>query len=216
VGPTQLFPPEARFEAASSDDFSGTLPIEELALIERAVEKRRREFTAGRRCARRALAGIGYPVDYLLIGEQRQPLWPVDVVGSITHCPGFCGAVVAHKNKVRAIGFDAEQNERLGPELHKMILRPEEMRTIATLPATLPWDRLTFSAKECVHKVYFPLNSYTLDFVDARIEFDVEHNRFSAEVVNPAPSERVALRRMEGRFCFTDEHIFTAITVLAE
>lgn len=213
---TQLFPAGVQFEAATPDDFSAPLHPQEQALISRAVEKRRREFTAGRACARRALQKIGKAVDYLLIGEQRQPQWPEGVVGSISHCPGFCGAVVAEKKQILSIGFDAEQNAGLGAELHRMILRPEELQAIAALPGTLPWDRLTFSAKECIHKVYFPLNSYTLDFVDARIEFYPEQQRFSAEIVNPAPTERVPLRKMQGHYCYTNTHIFTAITVFAE
>ncbi|HET8707618.1 MAG TPA: 4'-phosphopantetheinyl transferase superfamily protein [Pseudomonadales bacterium] len=213
---TQLFPTDVQFEIANPEDFSAVLPVQEQALIERAVEKRRREFTAGRVCARRALQKLGQPVDYLLIGEQRQPQWPSGVVGSISHCPGFCAAAVAESHRVMSIGFDAEQRAGLGEELHRIILRPEEMHALAQLPATLPWDRMTFSAKECIHKVYFPLNSYTLDFVDARVRFNPDDQSFVAEIVNPAPNERVPLRTLHGQFCFTHSHIFTAITVFAK
>ncbi len=213
---TQLFPAGVQFEAAQESDFTAPLHPLEQALIERAVEKRRREFSAGRTCARRALQKLGKSIDYLLVGEQRQPLWPTDVVGTITHCQGFCGAAVAEKTQVLSIGFDAEQNAGLSAELHRMILRPEEFHSLKLLPPTLPWDRLTFSAKECIHKVYFPLNSYTLDFIDARILFNPAEYSFIAEVVNPAEKERVPLRKMQGRFCYTQDHIFTAITLLVE
>ncbi|MDV9193607.1 4'-phosphopantetheinyl transferase, partial [Streptomyces sp. SR27] len=44
----------------------GDLHPEEYALIAKAVDTRRREFTTARRCARQALAALGAPVAPLL------------------------------------------------------------------------------------------------------------------------------------------------------
>lgn len=49
---------------------------DERAIIARAVEPRRGEFTAGRWCARRALAKLGIPPLPILCGDQREPKWP--------------------------------------------------------------------------------------------------------------------------------------------
>lgn len=52
------------------------LPPREAAALGRAVAVRRREFAAGRTCARRALAALGRPVDDLLRDADGLPAWP--------------------------------------------------------------------------------------------------------------------------------------------
>src|SRR4051812_9450636 len=80
-----------------------------------AVEKRRREFTTGRACARQALSRLGTPVVALPSGPHGEPLWPAGTVGSITHCRGYRACAVARSEAVTALGIDAEPNEPLPP-----------------------------------------------------------------------------------------------------
>ena len=70
----------------------GLLP-EEAAHVSGAVERRRGEFSAGRRAARRALAAVGGPAVALPVGPFGQPLWPAGFGGSITHDGRFAVAV---------------------------------------------------------------------------------------------------------------------------
>jgi len=73
---------------------------EEARYLGRAVPKRVREFAAGRLCARRALAEFGI-VDFAVeVADDRQPVWPASMVGSITHTAGFCAAVAAERNRI--------------------------------------------------------------------------------------------------------------------
>ncbi|NDZ87966.1 4'-phosphopantetheinyl transferase, partial [Streptomyces sp. SID10115] len=60
-------------------------PAEE-AVVANAVDKRRKEFTTVRHCARTALARIGVPAAPILPGHRGAPGWPDGVVGSMTHC----------------------------------------------------------------------------------------------------------------------------------
>ena len=82
---------------------------EEAAAVQHAVEKRRREFAVGRMLARAALAAIGDPPSAIPTGNHREPVWPAGIVGSITHCAGYCAAAVARDAMVVALGIDAEQ-----------------------------------------------------------------------------------------------------------
>src|ERR1700676_5675117 len=80
----------------------------ETRYLGRAVRKRVRELAAGRLCARRALAEFGI-VDFAVeVADDRQPLWPASMVGSITHTAGFCAAVAAERESVAALGLDSE------------------------------------------------------------------------------------------------------------
>jgi 4'-phosphopantetheinyl transferase EntD len=76
-------------------DPPGLAPLaEEEPLIARSVAKRRNEFITVRYCARIALGELGFPAVPILKGEKGEPCWPDGVVGSLTHCAGFRGAVV--------------------------------------------------------------------------------------------------------------------------
>src|SRR5271170_2846494 len=90
-----LFPPGAVVaDLREPGDPELLLPVE-ATYLGRAVPKRVQEFTAGRLCARRALAEFGI-VDFpIKVADDRRPIWPDSMVGSITHTAGFCAAVVA-------------------------------------------------------------------------------------------------------------------------
>ena len=101
--------PDGVVTVESTDAFSeDALRPEERAGLGRAVEKRRREFAAGRACARRALARLEIADAVLPIGPDRLPAWPAGIVGSITHCAGYCGVAVARRGSILCLGLDAE------------------------------------------------------------------------------------------------------------
>jgi 4'-phosphopantetheinyl transferase EntD len=155
-----------RFDDAPSDLF----PQEE-ALVARAVEKRRREFTTGRWCARRALAELGVARAPILVGERGAPGWPPGIVGSITHCPGYAAAVVGRSDRVATIGIDAEPDEPLPDGVLEEISLPAERDRLARLePGGVSWERLLFCVKEAVYKAWFPLARRWLEFTEADAE----------------------------------------------
>ena len=72
--------PPAVAVAESFGDISGArLFPEEEAVVARAVDKRRREFTTARACARTALAGLGLPAAPIGRGERGAPGWPPEI-----------------------------------------------------------------------------------------------------------------------------------------
>src|SRR5260370_12550496 len=60
-----------------------------------ATQKRQREFLAGRWCAEEALQCLGAGSTHVAMAEDRTPIWPDGVVGSITHTDDFAAAAVA-------------------------------------------------------------------------------------------------------------------------
>lgn len=170
VVPARAMAAETRVDESPAELF----PAEE-ALLARAVEKRRREFTAGRVCARRALSRLGVAPAPLLAGPNREPLWPAGVVGSITHCEGYRAAVVARATDVLSIGIDAEPNGPTPDGVFERISLPAEGTWVHAAARTTPevhWDRLLFCAKESVYKAWFPLAERWLGFEDALITLD--------------------------------------------
>lgn len=68
------------------------IAAEETALVAKAGEKRRRDFTLGRFCARAALAQLGGDGEVIGQGRSGAPHWPDGFCGSITHTAGYAAA----------------------------------------------------------------------------------------------------------------------------
>jgi 4'-phosphopantetheinyl transferase EntD len=200
-------------EAAEADWTAPLLPEEE-PLVARAVEKRRREFTAGRTCARRALERLGWPGFAIVAGPRREPVWPSGVAGSITHCRGYCAAAVARTSEVRSVGIDAELRVTLSDGVEEMICTEAERRHVATLPGD-HWPTLLFSAKESIYKAWYPLARRWLDYRDAELTVDPERGTFTARILLQVEPGVFPWNPLHGRFAMSDERIFTAVTIPA-
>ncbi|HEX4115375.1 MAG TPA: 4'-phosphopantetheinyl transferase superfamily protein [Solirubrobacteraceae bacterium] len=215
----QLLPTGVAAVESRHDDLAVKLFPEEEALVANAVEKRRREFTAARACARAALGRIGIAAVPILSGERGEPLWPQGVVGSITHCDGYRACAVARSSEVLTLGIDAEPNGALPEGLLADIARPEELpglRTLSAEYADVHWDRLLFSAKESVYKAWFPLAKRWLGFEDARITFDPSSRVFTARLLVSGPVVAgTPLTGFSGTWMVSDGLIVTAIAVSA-
>jgi 4'-phosphopantetheinyl transferase EntD len=138
----------------------------------RAVPKRVQEFSAGRYCARLAMAAFGIVDFELRVAPDRQPVWPVSLLGSISHTAGLCIAVVAEKNRLSALGVDCEVVGHVGADLLTTICTPREALWLDALPEP---ERpgaaaLIFSAKEAFYKCQYPLTGEWLDFHDLDVE----------------------------------------------
>ena len=204
---------------ARGDDAPAPLMPGEGALVDRAVERRRREFATARACARSALERLGRPAEPILAGEQGEPLWPAGIVGSITHCAGYRAAAVAvaHRSGLLSIGIDAEPHGSLPERLIGRVARAEERSALAALSDAEPevhWDRLLFSAKEAVYKAWFPLAGRRLGFADVRVDFDPTRRAFKArlQVEGPTAGGR-RIDRFDGRWLVRDELVCTAVAV---
>jgi 4'-phosphopantetheinyl transferase EntD len=199
---------------ADEADWTAPLLPEEEPFVARAVEKRRREFTAGRTCARRALARLGWPDFAVLAGPRREPLWPPGVVGAITHCHGYCAAAVARTTDVRSLGIDAELLAPLPMGVAGLVCTETERLWAAALPED-HWGTVLFSAKESVYKAWYPVARRWLDYRDAELTVEPEGGRFTARVLPADAGEVFPWNPLSGRFAIGDAHVFTAIVVPA-
>ena len=214
----RILPPEVAVVETFNDDPGVVLFPEEEAAVAGAVEKRRREFTTGRACARAALARLGVPPAPLLRGLRGAPQWPTGLVGSITHCTGYRAAGVARTQDIVSLGLDTEPNQPLPAWVLEAITCGGEQRMIAGLGTTagVHWDRLLFSAKESVYKAWFPLTQRWLGFDQADITVDAREGSFAARLLVPGPLVAdQPLTEIHGR-CLADRGLVaTAVVVPA-
>jgi 4'-phosphopantetheinyl transferase EntD len=211
--------PDPVASAELYDDPPELTPLpEEEPLIARSVAKRRSEFVTVRYCARQALGQLGLPPVPILKGDKGEPCWPDGVVGSLTHCQGFRGAVVGLRTDVRSVGIDAEPHDVLPKGVLDAISLYDERRELTALPAGQHWDRILFCAKEATYKAWFPLTHRWLGFEDAHITFTVDGSGAagtfaSAILIDPAAESGPPLTAMSGRWLVRNGLVLTAIVL---
>ena len=187
--------------------------MEEALLIEGAVAKRRREFTAGRNFARQALAELGVPVTPIL-AHDRRPLWPAGTLGSITHTHGRCAAAVARAEDFVGIGLDVEERGVVTEELQRYILSEAERDWLRSLPTAsqTDWATLTFSAKEAFYKSLAELGVGFVEFHDINIGFH-EGGTFDVAIVSEALAAKLRSFEIRGRCVTEADWIWTGVTL---
>lgn len=201
--------------AASEATTAGALLPAEAACIRRAVDKRRREFTAGRLCARTGLAKLGIHGFALVPDAERVPVWPPGVTGSISHCKGYCGVALARLDAVAGLGFDVERAAALEPELLARICTARERARLPSQAGAPDPGKLTFCAKEAFYKCYFPLARTFLGFQDVEVEFAPGLRGFEARLVRAdAPAAR-GVRELAGRLAWNDAFVFAGVSLRA-
>jgi 4'-phosphopantetheinyl transferase EntD len=236
VSTQSQFPPEASLpEAPLAGLFPGAVVVRERRIpgdaadllpseavfVKNARPKRINEFAAGRWCARSALAQFGMPDVALHPALDRQPSWPPDYVGSITHTTGFCAAAVAKRSQIQAIGLDSEVVGAPSADIWATICRDEELAWVTSLPETARPAAVTllFSAKEAFYKCQYPLVGEWLDFHDLAVQvrdFGRAMGAFAVRACRDLQFRRRVDLPIDGRYLFHEEFVSAGIVVLGE
>ena len=156
------------------------LPAEAAGLSERSVDKRRREFAAGRAMARQAMVDLGFPAQPVVIGEKRAPVWPHGLTGSITHTQSCAMAGVARASEFGGIGLDVEEDTPLKPELWDAICSADEQSWMRGQADPGQMGKLIFSAKEAAYKCQYSISQRYYGFDGMELEIDMPSARFLA------------------------------------
>lgn len=170
--------------------------------IEFIASCRQAEFSSGRLAARRALMQLSPALASVLvpIGDDREPLWPQGVLGSITHVSGLAGAAVGLSNSWRYLGIDLEQTAggKTQSALRAFVLDSAELSLLQRRCEAIGQPNLdahvthVFSAKECLYKAAFPSVRHFFGFSEARL---CEYEFLSAD---RGPEIRLALEITDG------------------
>ncbi len=181
ISVNELFPAGVASCCLRVQDRMDYLFPEEFTYVDKAVAKRRNEFSTGRYCARQALSYLGYPSGVIKRNELRAPCWPSGIVGSIAHSDHWCAAAVAPADDFRGIGLDIETISRMNWAIGKRIITPGESEWIIQLPENEQQHALAlvFSAKEALYKCVAHLSTEQLTFSDAAMEAPDEPDCFT-------------------------------------
>lgn len=190
----------------------------------RWVEKRQREYRAGRHHARAALAAAGLERAQVRRGEDGLPLFPAGYHGTISHTgrlQTWAAAVVA--SAPHRIGLDVEERRALSEGMIRTVLSPEERRMWAgRLPLRLAGAEFTeaeaallaFSMKEAFYKTVSPVTGIYLGFHDVAVALGAEPGSFTARLARAHPEHEGAggPPALTGRFQLSEAHVACGVT----
>ena len=156
-------------------DYGGLFAAEDAATAH-MVPKRRLEFAAGRHAVRAAMADLGVVPTAIPMADDRAPIWPDHLVGSIAHCDTACIACVTPVEHLASIGLDIEEATPLAPDLWGTVLTQSEQTWLKThTPAQQGLlAKQIFCAKEAVYKAQYPLTGRMLEFQEVEVFLETE------------------------------------------
>jgi 4'-phosphopantetheinyl transferase EntD len=215
----KLFPEYVRLACMRVQDAPPDVLETEQPLIKKAVEKRRREFSAGRCCARQALRALGCADAPIMHDQNGAPLWPQSIVGSITHSTTHAAAAAAKGSRLRGLGIDMETVSRVSPAITNKILTAPEKAYLQRHPDPDEQQRLRalfFSAKEAIYKCLHPLLQCRIGFKDARIECMPDQQLINIFMCTRIQSALPGIEHLHGSYCYFDNTVCTAVWLEVE
>lgn len=200
------------------DDFQRSA-IEQPATIQRSVAKRQAEFLAGRVCARAALQQLEGLSFIPAIGEDRAPVWPAHICGSITHSTGRAAAIVAQKTHWRGLGMDLENllNPERAERLAGEILTPPELQrmTAGHRDQVALRVTLTFSVKESLFKALYPIVRQRFYFEHAEVLEWTERGEVRLRLLTDLSSEWRHGTELDAQFGVKDGQLLSLVSIKA-
>ena len=138
--------------------------------------------------ARSLLEGLGHGEFALIRDNDRVPIWPLDVVGSISHKDDLCVVAVASTRDRLGLGIDIEPDQPVKPGLERQICLPSELQWVGEEGASELGrrTRAVFSAKEAVYKAFFPRVRAVWGFHEVEVAIDFAASSFRATLPKSA------------------------------
>lgn len=161
-------------------------------VIERSVHKRQSEYFAGRYLSKILMSlVISQPSKNILSGEDRAPIWPSGISGSISHSNNTVGAIVGLEQNISIVGLDIENilTPTNAKDIKQQIAIDSEYDVMsrANHPENIAIT-LLFSAKESLYKALFPQ-------VKSFFGFD------AAQAIRCCPQQKTLSLRLVPDFC---------------
>ncbi|MFM8442202.1 MAG: 4'-phosphopantetheinyl transferase [Methylococcus sp.] len=203
--------PSSAFIDVTTIGGHAALPEEEI-LVRGAVDRRKEEFRTGRWLLRKGARHLGRPARPIGIGPLRAPLWPEDILGSLSHDGALCiVALMAQNAPACPMGFGIdlvhlpEKTGRMNHLLPYYAESPDEAEQVAQLDRDVDPALLLFSLKESFVKA---LSVHVQDYID-----------LSALRIGWGASPHVTYRTLSAAFkpfvARSDNYLLTAVQVFS-
>jgi enterobactin synthetase component D len=203
------------FHPGMFTEFAVKRPIQ----LKNAVVKRQAEYLAGRIAAQQVLYCSGLAGEFpetVAMGQDRRPVWPEQVLGSISHTTDKAIAVVTSARHNHYVGVDIERHltlntaTEIAPTIHSqgelgLLLR----QGIPAQQATT----LIFSAKESLFKALYPFIGEYFGFECAKVRrFSLRSNCLYLDFIHPLAARHGLNKTYRCRFMLEPQAVMTLIS----
>lgn len=199
--------------------YSDSLAIQILGIdlfqkISNAVNTRKADFLAGRLLAAHIIRILGHNNVKVDIYNNRLPLWPEKIKGSISHSNGVAICAASTCDSITRLGVDIELlNQEVTSHLINMVMSEDEILLANSSkfnPAYI--FSFFFSAKESLFKALYPEVSFYFNFDVAKIiNIDIKKMCFTISLNYSLNSLHQKGMTYKGKYKIIDSHIITII-----
>jgi enterobactin synthetase component D len=167
--------------------------------LQRATKNRKAEYLCGRVLARYALSFHGYGNCQVPADENRCPVWPIGISGSISHTEGYAICVIGKSGEMSGVGVDIEAPfDLITYQCTSQVFATAEETEylVKTFPQEdLGWiGAAIYSSKESIFKCLYPRYGQYFDFKEAvlvEIMPNLIHHRYQlSPEITPANENR--------------------------
>ncbi|ASD68775.1 hypothetical protein B1L02_18265 [Pseudoalteromonas piscicida] len=203
----------------NSDRFNSTqfneLGIEFPDSLRSAVKSRQSEFLAGRFCASQAIKSLNNSSGQIPIGENRQPMWPEGLLGSISHIETSAICAAAIESEYKYLGIDIENwiSRQVSYEIKDLIISSEEESILKHSDfSDIESITLLFSAKESLFKAIYKYVGKYFGFEAAKlVMLDTKKCLLELEIVENLSSNIRAGKKFICHFSLHEKNVFTIV-----
>ncbi len=201
----QILPQRISVAAIDMDDVDMSAVFRDLVLDGAAV-RRQQQFAAGRIAAWQAIEASGHAPAYPARGDDREPLWPDGVVGSISHTDRYALAAAASSMETMSVGVDLEALRELHSGLRRKLLTEGEISRLQSAGCYDDEQVLKFfSLKESAYKAVFPFFRQFLDFRE--VEITQAENGVRYKCLNSAHPAAGLVAQLRGDALVDSNHV---------
>jgi enterobactin synthetase component D len=140
--------------------------------------KRKAEYIAGRYCALKILNSLGITAYNIFSNEDRSPIWPRNVLGSITHANNYVSVSISNDSNLFGLGRDSEYifSKVHTKEVGLSIAQNKELNYFKGFSEE-EFFTLVYSAKESLFKAIYPATKCFFNFDDMEMTY-LDHKTF--------------------------------------
>lgn len=156
------------------DDLFVQLGIYFPPTVQRSAIKRKAEFLAGRLAVSHLISRrFNVQNSYVAIGDDRSPVWPTGLIGSISHTSNTAVCLLGLQSKISLLGVDIEDrmSSQTVDDIKGIVVSAKEERRCALCLSLALNDviAIVFSAKESLFKSLYPKVLAYFDFFAAEL-----------------------------------------------
>jgi enterobactin synthetase component D len=191
--------------------FNITLPNS----IAQSVLKRQSEFLAGRIMAQKSLQQLDHKNVNIAIGKDRSPIWPIGIIGAISHSNDLVLCIMASTTDYAYVGCDIEpmiaNDTRMNID-NIIINEDEKLLMKSTYLEESVSFTLVYSAKESLFKALYPDVKRYFDFSAAQIsDIDTSKQTFNIKLLETLSPNLLQGHVFHGIYIIYEHNIITFI-----